>query len=169
MKKYTAKQRSLERVNDPHGHNSVKEYGFKYKPEIWQANTVYEADYNVVRPPVHNGFQYELISNGESGAAEPTWATKEGGIVIDGEVEYKAVRYGTFLRPDELLKAVTGSSWTASDSVPIVSDSYTVEGEVKVEVGPPGSGIKKFTLTNTVEKENGVTISRSYLIEVINR
>ncbi len=166
MKVFSARQSKL-RVPNPHDPDAIVDYGFKFKPEVWQANTVYEEGINYIRPTVHNGYEYLVVSNGISGAVEPEWPTIKDGTVADGTVMLKAINYQSYLRPDDTL--VTGTAWTASDQVPIVSGTFTAEGVAVAKVGPIPTGVKSFSLKLHAVSSAGDADDRTLLVTVKER
>lgn len=154
------------KVPEPMDADDIRTFGFKHKPDLWVAGSVYEADYNEVMPPVHNGFQYEVISNGTAGANEPTWATTEGAEFADGSIHYKTKRYNAFLRPDVTL---VGSTWSSTNSVPTSGVTFTATGKTDVKVGPVPAGVTKFELTNHVTDSDGHEADFTYVIKVKDR
>ena len=165
METYAANEAKKKFAN-PHDPDAIVDYGFKYKPEIWQAGAVYEESRNVIRPLIDNGFEYHVISNGISGATEPVWPTEKGDTVEDGTVTLKAFNYKSFLRAGETL---SGSTWTATESVPIVSDTFTVNGDASVRVGPVPADVEEFELTNHVIENSGKRDDRTLIIKVKER
>ena len=165
---YPAAQAKIKLLN-PQDPDALSSYGFKYKSEIWQALKVYEEAIHSVRPPIHNGFEYFVVSNGLSGADEPAWATVAGGRFQDGSVTLEARHYNSFLRPDETLEAITGSTWTTTDAVPVVSEGFTLEGEATVRVGPVPDGVTFFELTNHVISSAGDKDDKTFIIIVRER
>jgi len=166
MKVYSARQAKL-RVPNPHDPDAIVDYGLKFKSEVWQANTVYEEGINYIRPSVHNGYEYLVISNGISGAVEPVWPTVKDGTIADGTAEFKTINYQSYLRPDDTL--VAGTVWTASDLVPIVSGTFTAEGVAVAKVGPIPAGVGSFSLTLHVVSSAGDEDDRTLLVSVKER
>lgn len=163
---YLANSDEILEIAAPHDPDAELFYGFKFKPEAWQPNTVYDKMRSIVVPTVPNGYVYPIESNGISGATEPAWKTKKKEITIDNTVEYKAAEYNIFLYSDETL---TGSTWEATDLVPIASESFTAEGETLVKVGPIPDGVSQFTITNHVTKNTTEKDDRSLIINVKER
>lgn len=58
-------------------------------PSMWNAETSYNAG-DTTRPPTNNGFVYECVTAGTSGATEPPWSEVQDGTFIDGTAEWKA-------------------------------------------------------------------------------
>lgn len=166
MKTYLANQKSAIKVDAPHDPDAELFYGFKYKPEVWQANTVYRKDKQVVIPTIFNGFQYPIDSNGISGPTEPAWPTEKKETVDDGTVRFKAEEYTMFLGEDETLSA---STWEATNSVPITNETYSIDGEAQAMFGPIPDGVTSFTITNHVIKSNSEKDDRSMIITVSER
>jgi len=166
MKTYPATQAKLK-VDAPQDPDAIVEYGFKYKPEVWAANTVYEEDRNLLRPATHNGYEYQVISNGTSGSSVPVFPTVKDKTVVDGTVFLKAANYNSFLRPEETL--VAGTSWSATKGVPLTEVTFTAEGDSRVKVGPIPAGVRSFELTNRVVSSSGSVDDRTLVISVKER
>jgi len=158
-----------KKVLNPQDPSAIVDYGMRYKPEVWQAGENYEESINIVRPTIHNGYEYHVVSNGISGDIEPAWPTKKGVEFSDGTVQFKSFNYKSFLRPEETLKAGTGSSWTATSGVTIASDTFTTEGETDVRVGPIPNGVDEFEITNHVIEASGRKDDRTLVIKVKDR
>ena len=167
MKTYPANKKTPVIIDAPHDPDAVLFYGFKYKPEVWQADTVYRKDKQVVIPSEFNGFEYPIDSNGKSGSVEPAvWPTEKDGKVDSGTVRFKAVEYKSFLGE---LETLTASAWEATDSVPITNETYDVSGTTQAMFGPIPADVTSFTITNRVTKSNGEKDDRSMIINVSER
>lgn len=57
-------------------------------PPLWVASTVYSLG-DLVHPPDNNGFIYECVAAGTSGATEPVWAILQDDEFTDGTVTWK--------------------------------------------------------------------------------
>lgn len=57
-------------------------------PDLWIQSTTYIVG-NLVYPPTQNGFIYECVSAGDSGATEPSWSTTQDQTFSDGTVTWK--------------------------------------------------------------------------------
>lgn len=57
----------------------------------WLANTAYSRTFYRL-PTVQNGFMYRVMTNGTTGATEPTWPTQIGETVNDGTVVWRCYR-----------------------------------------------------------------------------
>lgn len=167
MQTYSANRKTPIIADAPHDPDAVLFYGFKYKPEVWQADTVYHKDKQVVIPSEFNGFEYPIDSNGKSGSVEPAvWPTEKGEKVDSGTVRFKAVEYKSFLGENETL---TASTWEATDLVPITNESHTASGSTQAMFGPIPDDVSSFTITNHVTKSNGEKDDRSMIINVMER
>ncbi len=58
----------------------------------WQPNTIV-AEGDIVYPPVWNGWQYECVGTGTTGATEPAWWHDEGSTSFSGTAAFKARQY----------------------------------------------------------------------------
>ena len=61
-------------------------------PGAWAASTAYNAG-DFRRPTTPNGYRYEVVTAGTSGASEPAWPTTVGATVTDGGVTWKCVAH----------------------------------------------------------------------------
>ncbi len=92
---------------NPSGVKAVGTTGTTVNPNaesapIWQESMGYtEGEY--VKPTANNEYIYKVTSAGTSGVGEPTWALNEGGIVVDGTVEYVAVKINKTPGTQEIL------------------------------------------------------------------
>ena len=166
MKFYTANESGPIPADAPHDPDAELFYGFKYKPEVWQPNTVYRKDKQIVMPSVFNGFQYQIVSNGKSGSSEPVWPTVKREIIDDGTVRFKAVEYNLYLGDSETL---VSSSWEATNGVPVTNEAFTAEGEALAMFGPIPDDVCEFVITNHIETSSGEKDDRSMIIEVLGR
>lgn len=57
----------------------------------WVASKAYVVG-DIVVPTADNGFMYKAVTAGTTDATQPTWATVEGEITIDGTIEFEAVK-----------------------------------------------------------------------------
>lgn len=57
-------------------------------PDLWIQSTTYSVG-DAVYPPTQNGFIYECLVAGDSGAAEPGWGTVQDQEFTDGTVTWK--------------------------------------------------------------------------------
>ncbi len=57
-------------------------------PDLWTSSTAYALG-DVVHPPTINGFVYECVTAGTSGATEPGWGTTQDAVFADGTVTWK--------------------------------------------------------------------------------
>lgn len=58
----------------------------------WQPNTTY-AEGAIVYPSIWNGWQYECVATGTTGATEPAWWHDEGSTGFSGTATFKARQY----------------------------------------------------------------------------
>lgn len=77
-------------VNAAAAADCVYEFGFlQTLPSAWAASTAKSVD-NWIKPTTPNGYFYVCtVSSGSSGAAEPTWPTKPGQTVTDGDLTWE--------------------------------------------------------------------------------
>lgn len=57
-------------------------------PDLWLQSTSYNVG-DLVHPPTQNGFIYECVVAGDSGATEPGWGTTQDQTFVDGTVTWK--------------------------------------------------------------------------------
>lgn len=57
-------------------------------PGLWIQESPYLIG-DLVRPPTQNGFIYECIADGTSGATEPPWGTTQDAEIVDGTTQWK--------------------------------------------------------------------------------
>lgn len=130
-----------------------------YGPPLWHFSKVYRNG-DIVKPTIDNGYYYICTSNGVSGANEPTWDTEE---TIDNTVTFTAVPWDLWLLPDE---TISTSSWTVDDSNISLSQNTHNDYSAKIRVSNVPASILQFTLTNQVTKNNGESLSRSFVYKV---
>lgn len=91
----------------------VRQAGFDYDRDgfpsgaggqAWQKSKVYGIG-NIVSPITANGFTYEVIQAGTSGATEPSWNTTVGGTTNDGTVRWETQPgINQYQQPDEQIE-----------------------------------------------------------------
>ena len=71
---------------------------YPIKPSKWEASTSYsvrqdhEAESgSIIRPTTDNGYYFECITAGVSGATEPSWNLTLGGTTVDGTAEWRTI------------------------------------------------------------------------------
>ena len=149
--------------------NSKRYVGIMYRPPVWTTATVYyrrsDDDFDVVIPTVFNGFYYEVVSPGLSGATEPTWPTTvDEEVGGNGEPVFKAKAYN--LLPAS--QTITASTWTASDSVTLTNSAFTTTSTMTFISAVP-AGVETFTLTNHYTASNGEEDDVSIVFKVGQR
>jgi len=146
----------------------------QYRAPAWIATESYvekltcDAVGDLVTPLLHNGFLYECISSGITGATEPVWPTVTDGTVDDGTVQWKAI-------PDafNLLNSgetIVGSDWEVDDANITLSEDGVAGGRTYVKVSTVPNSITQFILTNriTINRLGGIQeiIDRSLKLKV---
>ncbi len=93
----------------PHDAQEKKYYSFVMRPTVWSPvlEVVFEED--VLVPIVTNGFQYECVSSGVTGASEPAFGTVEDEETADNTAVFKAVPINALLNSGDV---ITQSSWS---------------------------------------------------------
>ncbi len=133
--------------------DSKRLFGWKFRPDIWQAGKVYELRSSfgpdLVLPSIYSGFYHKVTNPGISGVSEPTWATESGEKTEESTgLVWEAVPYN--LMP--LTITVTSSTWYPTGCT-ISSESYTdTSTQCRIETV---TADKTFTLTNRVTFSNG--------------
>lgn len=69
---------------------------------VWSLNTPYALD-TYVQPTVANGFIYRVTQAGITDGTAPTWAVVDGSTLVDGTVEYIAVKIDQTPATQEIL------------------------------------------------------------------
>jgi len=160
---YKPGQNEPARLSEAHDPDAKKIYKIAYGASDWASATAHICDESVVMPSTFNGFYYEAMSGGISGASEPTWPTAAGETVVDGSVTWRAICWDLFLDEGE---TITASTW--SSDVAITMDTEALASPLtSVRVTAVPSGVLEFTLTNHVTKSNDEEDDRSMLIQVL--
>jgi hypothetical protein len=148
--------------------NDIRIVGIIYRPNVWQASTVYylrgSDDYDIVMPTTANGYYYQVINPGKSGTVEPTWPTTVGLTVKDGGIVWQAVAYN-LMPPSE---SISSSVFTASDGVTLTSSSMT-SNTTQTTIATIPSTVTSFTITNVTDRSNGEQESVSLQFKVATR
>ena len=165
---YSATAKGPFKIAGYHDKDSKKLVGLRFKPAAWTSGTLYyvwnTATYDVVIPTVFKGIYFRATNPGLSGATEPTWPTLVGDTIEDNGIIWEAVAYN--LMP--ITESISGSTWTASDSVIISQQAFTASTtQVRIDAVP--AGVLSFTLTNHYVKNNGEEDDVTLLFKVAER
>lgn len=126
---------------------------------LFSPDTVYRQG-DVTRPTIDNGYYYQCTTNGVSDTNEPTWNQEE---TTSGSVIFTAIPWNLWLLSDE---TITDSTWAVNNSDIDISVTNFTDYKATVFVSNVPNTITDFTLTNQVYKNNGESISRSFLYKV---
>jgi len=163
---YPSTSKGPFKMNGVYGKDSKRNIGIIYRPDTWQADTVYlsvDGSFNVVMPTVFKGFYFRVINPGKSGATEPVWPTQAGDTVEDGAT-FEAVAYN--LLP--INEDISTSTFTASHGVTLYGAINTA-GTTHVMISDIPDGVTSFTVANHIVKSNGEEESVSLLFKVAER
>ena len=167
---YSCSQSGPLKLAPPHDPNAEEFYTFYYRPRSWLADAeVFEPNDcaeigDTITPTVPNGFVYECLSSGITGAIEPDWPTVTGETVTDGTVEWKTLSDTSLVRSGD---TITNSEWEVSVDATLSDDSLT--GAITyVKVSDVPLSIADFILTNriTILRENGFTVIKDRSLKV---
>lgn len=170
---YNALQRGPFRLPGYHDPNDIRDFGVIFRPNIWQANTVYyrrsDDDYNAVIPVTFTGVYFIVENPGKSGASEPTWNYEENSITEDGAtgLKWRAVNYN-LLAADEIISSV---SVVANFGVSITNVSSTSTG-CQFRINPltaAAIAAGYFEVTITATKNTGEHFDTTLLFKVHER
>ena len=150
---YSASSKGGYKIPGYFDKDSKRMIGIIYRPEVWQANTVYvkrsDDDYDIVMPSVFKGFYFKVTKPGKTGASEPLWPDAVGDTVVDGAT-FEAVAYN--LLP--LAETIVTSNFVASHGVTL-TDASSTAGTTQVMISAVPLGVTAFTITNHTVKSNG--------------
>jgi hypothetical protein len=127
-------------------------------PEF-SAESVYRLG-DVLRPTVDNGYYYQCTVNGVAGTSEPIWTQEE---TISGTATFTAVPWNLWLLPNQ---TIIDSIWAASNNIITLSQDTFTDYKSTVFVSTVPADLIDFELTNQIFKDNGESISRSFLYKV---
>ena len=154
---YLIKGNDIPVLEDTPDKDGILFYTFYLKPPLWNSGEEYIKG-DIVSPITPTGYIYEVINSGISGDTEPTWGTKTGEKTTDNTVIFRAVDNIAYLSSTGTLDILT-AEFTATESVPIVSSSFTAEGKAIVKVGPVPSGVRSFILNLEFDADTGFATS----------
>ena len=123
--------------------------------DAFKINTVYYLG-DVCKPAIDNGYYYQCTTAGKSGTTEPTWTQD---TTSSGTVEFTAIPWDLWLMPDQIL---TNSQWSVSENISL-TNAITSNTTTNIFINSFANTILEFELTNQVTKDNGETLSRSFL------
>lgn len=167
---YSCSQSGPLKLAPPHDPNAEEFYTFYYRPRSWLADAeVFEPNDcaeigDTITPTVPNGFVYECLSSGITGAIEPDWPTVTGGTITDGTVEWTTISDTSLVRSGD---TITNSEWEISVDAVLSEDSLT--GAITyVKVSDVPFSIVDFILTNriTILRENGFTVIKDRSLKI---
>jgi len=138
----------------PYDPDSKVFYSRTYRPSDWSAANEYIEGVDLVLPTTPNGFMYECVSGGISGASEPTFGTTKSKFTADGSVKWKAVPYSLLLNTGD---SITASTWTRTNNETIDVDSIIDTIQTKFRLIAVPSGATSATIVNhiSVVRANG--------------
>jgi len=139
-------------VIDP---DCARVFGWKFRPDTWQANHVYELrsafGSDLVIPATYAGFYHKVKIPGMSGASEPTWAIETADETLETTgLTWEAVPYN--LMP--LSVNVSASSWAATGCT--VEQATFTDTATACRITAI-TATDEITLVNTVGFSNGDT------------
>ncbi|MFJ5764238.1 hypothetical protein ACIP9C_02685 [Lysinibacillus sp. NPDC093210] len=70
--------------------------------QVWSAGTAMTLD-AYVQPTSNNNYIYKVSKAGTTGATQPSWPTVEGNAIMDGTVEYLAIKIDKTPKAKEIL------------------------------------------------------------------
>ena len=120
-------------------------------------NTIYKEG-DLVSPTVDNGHYYGCIVAGKTREA-PNWAN---GIVNSGTCAFKPVNYSPLV---SFLETITASTWVVTNGVKIANQQFD-DDNAWVMITEIPSGVKTFTLSNQITKNNGERFSYSFVYTI---
>ena len=128
-------------------------FGFKFRPDVWQQNKVYEIrdkDFpDLVIPTVYSGFYAECTNPGTSGGTEPNWNKTSGGLTIEANgVTWKMQPYNFM----PIGVSIAASTWEPQGAT-ITNESFTPNGTQCLIVDVTATDY--FYLINHVTYSNG--------------
>ena len=133
--------------------DSVHIFGFKFRPDVWEPNKVYELrspdNPDLVLPTTYTGMYAELANPGISGATEPTWSTTSGGLTVESTGAIWIMRPFNML-PMSLI--IQSSSWAAQGAT--VTDQSKTNTATQCRIATV-TATDFFYLTNSVVYSNG--------------
>lgn len=139
-------------LSDLHDRQSSKYYFIDYRPETWGPNKVYIKNVDLVIPPTENGCMYECISGGTSSPAQPSFTTKEGGVVDDSDVRWRALPFSARLGYSD---TIVVSTWSATTGVVIEDDEIISGRSTAIRVVSIPVDACTFDLVNTIQVNRG--------------
>ena len=150
---YSPYQKGPLRITGDYDPDSVHLFGWKFRPNTWQAGTPYELrspdNPDLVMPSVYKGFYAECVNPGMSAAQEPTWSTTSGGLTIESTgVIWKMMPYN--MKPLSL--TISNSSWAPQGATIADQSRTTTSTQCRItEV----TATDYFYLINSVTYSNG--------------
>jgi hypothetical protein len=141
---------------DPDDTTKISVY---WNAPLFSAESVYRLG-DVLRPTVDNGYYYQCTVNGVAGTSEPIWTQEE---TISGTATFTAVPWNLWLLPNQ---TIIDSIWAASNNIITLSQDTFNDYKSTVFVSTVPADLIDFELTNQIFKDNGESISRSFLYKV---
>lgn len=130
-----------------------------WSAQVFSENTVYRLG-DVLRPTLDNGYYYQCSINGKTANTEPLWNQEE---TTSGTAVFTAVPWDLWILPNEY---ITNSTWACSNTdIQLTNSNYTPE-TTTVTVSEIPAMLSEFELTNQVSKDNGESLSRTFVYKI---
>jgi hypothetical protein len=156
-----------------HDANSSRVMSWLFRPNVWQAGTVYikndDDNYAVVIPTEFTGLYYKVKNSGKSGATEPTWVMVPDQTTSDGTkgLVWLAENYNLM----DVAVNVTGVEYITTHGVTVSSTAYT-NNTSTFKIDPlPAAAIAAgtFEITSRVTTSGGTVFDATMVFKVGDR
>lgn len=156
-----------------HDPNSTRVMSWLWRPNVWQAGTVYikkdDDNYAVVVPTEFTGLYYKVKISGKSGGSEPTWVMVPGQPTSDSTkgLVWIAENYNLM----DVDVNVTGIEYITTHDVTVSATAFTDNTSTFMIDALPAAAIAagEFEITSRVTTSDGTVFDATMVFKVGNR